>query len=151
VEPRSPLGTPRGALAPDRPQRQLALQEEVACLASTAANIKLRHEQFPTPTHAVVLRMIAEGHIDPQFAQGVNFDVSPGNGGGDSGRRLNEDIEEEASSELGTLPTILKKAMTALEWAKEGAGGAEGGGARRTTAASPQPRRSSPPSEYQSP
>lgn len=100
---------------------------EVACLAPTAANLKLRHEPFPAPVQAMVLRMIAEGHIDKQFARGC--DVGLGSGGSDSSRRLDEVIEDEASGELGTLHSLLQKAATALERAKDNAGGAEGGGA----------------------
>jgi len=57
---------------------------EVACLAPTAANLKLRHEQFPAPIHAMALHMTAEGHIDQQFARGS--DVGLGSGGASSRR-----------------------------------------------------------------
>jgi len=36
---------------------------EVACLAPTTANLKLRHDPSPAPVRAMVLHMIAEGHI----------------------------------------------------------------------------------------
>ena len=93
----------------------------------------------------MVFRVIAEGHIDPKFARSVVVDAGLGSGGSDSSRRLDEDFEEKYSGELGTLRTLLQKAMTALKRAKEGADGAEGG-ARRMSAASPKPRRPSPPS-----
>jgi len=54
--------------------------------------------------------MIAAGHIDPQFARGVDADAGLGGGGGDSSRCLGEDIEDEVSGELGTLHTLLQKA-----------------------------------------
>ena len=100
---------------------------EVACLAPTATNLKLRHEPFPAPVQAMVIGMIAEGHIDKQFARGC--DVGIGSGGSASSRRLGEDIEDEASGELATLQSLLQKAVAALERAKDSAGGAEGGGA----------------------
>jgi len=133
---------------------------EVACLAPTAANLKLRHEPFPAPVHAMVLRMLAEGHIDQQFARGS--DVGLGSGGGASSRRIGEDIEDEASRELETLQTLLQKAMTALEQAKESACGAEGGerggrqqlrrnrGARPPSSGASRPTRKAPASARRS-